>query len=159
MGAGKTTLGRELGKSLNAPVIDTDEYIEEREGKSISEIFADSGERHFRQMEANALEDILEAHVSEHSETLGDYTKCTLILSLGGGIVTVPACRELIRKFTYCIYIKTDINTIFSRLEKDDGQRAMLHSRQGETLRATIEKLYQERRQYYEELAQKTIEQ
>ena len=157
MGAGKTSLGVELGKKLNAKVIDTDQYIEEKEGKSVSEIISDSGEQHFRQIESNALEDILEAHISENPETLEDYTKCTLVLSLGGGIVTTPVCRELISKFTYCVYLKTDMDVIFDRLDKDPGNRALLHSQHGIELRNTIEKLYKEREKYYEKLARKII--
>lgn len=157
MGAGKTSLGIELGKKLDAKVIDTDQYIEEKEGKTISEIFSESGEKHFREIEANVLEDILEDHISQNPETLEDYTKCTLVLSLGGGIVTTPICRDLISRFTYCVYLKTDMNVIFDRLEKDSGKRALLHSQQGVELRSTIEKLYREREQYYEELAKKII--
>ena len=88
MAAGKTTMGRELSARLGAPLIDTDAYIEEREGKTISEIFAAEGESGFRRIEAECLEDILEEHISQHPETLEDMTRCTLVLSLGGGIVT-----------------------------------------------------------------------
>ena len=76
MAAGKTTMGRELSARLGAPLIDTDAYIEEREGKTISEIFAAEGESGFRRIEAECLEDILEEHISQHPETLEDMTRC-----------------------------------------------------------------------------------
>ena len=123
MAAGKTTMARELSAKVGAPVIDTDAYIEEREGKTISEIFAAVGEPGFRKIEEECLEDILEEHISEHPETLEDMHCCTLVLSLGGGIVTTPGCRDLISRFTYCVYVKTDIDTIFNRLSKDTGGR------------------------------------
>ena len=91
MAAGKTTMGRELSAKLGAPLIDTDAYIEEREGKTVSEIFAAEGESGFRRIEEECLEDILEEHISQHPETLEDMTRCTLVLSLGGGIVTTPS--------------------------------------------------------------------
>ena len=104
MAAGKTTMARELSAKVGAPMIDTDAYIEEREGKTISGIFAAVGEPGFRKIEEECLEDILEEHISEHPETLEDMHRCTLVLSLGGGIVTTPGCRDLISRFTYCVY-------------------------------------------------------
>ena len=124
MAAGKTTMGRELSAKLGAPLIDTDAYIEEREGKTVSEIFAAEGESGFRRIEEECLEDILEEHISQHPETLEDMTRCTLVLSLGGGIVTTPGCRDLISRFTYCVYVKTDIDTILDRLSKDTWRTA-----------------------------------
>lgn len=145
MAAGKTTMARELSAKVGAPMIDTDAYIEEREGKTISELFAAVGEPGFRKIEEECLEDILEEHISEHPETLEDMHRCTLVLSLGGGIVTTPGCRDLISRFTYCVYVKTDIDTIFNRLSKDTGGRTLLENRGDTPLREVIERLYRER--------------
>lgn len=157
MGAGKTTLGKELGKSLGAPVIDLDEYIEEYEGKKISEIFSESSEAGFRQIELNCFENILEEHISENPDTLEDFTRCTLVISLGGGIVTTPECRDLISRFTYCVYLKCDLDTIFSRLDGNTDNRALLAGQQGESLRNSIERIFAEREGYYLSLANKII--
>lgn len=159
MGAGKTTTGAQLAKALKCPFTDLDSYIEKKEGKTITEIFEDGGEAHFRTLEENYLQDVLENHISEHPETLDDADKetkvCTLVLSLGGGIVTNPTAAELITRFTYCIYIKTDIETILKRLEEETSTRPML-SGEG-TLREKIEKLYYEREPLYRRLAKKII--
>ena len=72
MGAGKTTIGKQLAQSVKCPFVDLDAYIEEKEGKTISEIFEQSGEKGFRDMEFNYLQDILEDHIAEHPETLED---------------------------------------------------------------------------------------
>lgn len=157
MGAGKTTIAKELGKSVQAPVIDLDAYISEREGKSISEIFGEVGEEGFRKIELECLQDVLEDNISEHPETIEDMTVCTLVLSLGGGIITTPECRDLISRFTYCIYVKADIETIFKRLSEDAGDRPMLKDSDGEKLKESIERLYKEREPYYISLAKKTI--
>ena len=172
MGAGKTTIGNQLSQVIKCPFIDLDSYIQEKEGKTIPEIFADSGESGFRKLEVEYLQDVLENHISENPQTLDDLPNsgnkrkdeddtpiemrnCTLILSLGGGIVTNPECSELISRFTYCIYIKTNIETILSRLEKERENRPMLN---GEgSLREIIEKLYNEREPLYSQIANKTI--
>ena len=138
MAAGKTTMARELSAKVGAPVIDTDAYIEEREGKTISEIFAAVGEPGFRKIEEECLEDILEEHISEHPETLEDMHCCTLVL-------------------TYCVYVKTDIDTIFNRLSKDTGGRTLLENRGDTPLRDVIDRLYREREPLYEALARTTV--
>ena len=138
MAAGKTTMGRELSAKLGAPLIDTDAYIEEREGKTVSEIFAAGGESGFRRIEEECLEDILEEHISQHPDT-------------------TPGCRDLISRFTYCVYVKTDIDTILDRLSKDTGGRTLLENRGDASLQQVIERLYKEREPLYEALARTTV--
>ena len=60
MGAGKTTVGRALAKSLRWNFLDLDDVIEQREHKSVAEIFASSGEPAFRRMESAALAALLQ---------------------------------------------------------------------------------------------------
>ncbi len=165
MAAGKTTLGQSLGKSLGAPVIDLDAYIEEREGKDISQIFTESGEVKFREVELDCLEEVLEDHISKNPETLDDKTRCSLVLSLGGGIVMTPDCRDLISRFTYCVYLKREPEVILQHLLKDSvSSRPMLEkgmqNSEGDEqtrVRAAIETLYRERAPYYEQLADKIV--
>ena len=57
-GVGKSTIARELSKRLNKPLIDTDQLIEQRENRKISEIFADSGEEYFRKVESQVLMEV-----------------------------------------------------------------------------------------------------
>lgn len=176
MGAGKTTIGRQLAQSMKCQFIDLDAYIEEKEGKTISEIFQEGDEAKFRDLELNYLQDVLEEHISEHPETLSDLPphteesseddealtnrNCTMVLSLGGGIVTNPECTDLISRFTYCIYIHTHISTIKQRLLKESEGRPMLHGDNGDleesALLNRIEKLYKERLPLYTSLARKT---
>ena len=150
-------MARELSAKVGAPMIDTDAYIEEREGRTISEIFSAVGEPGFRKIEEECLEDILEEHISEHPETLEDMHRCTLVISLGGGIVTTPGCRDLISRFTYCVYVRTDIDTIFNRLSKGTGGRTLLENRGDTPLREVIDRLYREREPFYEALARTTV--
>lgn len=159
MAAGKTTLGKELAQRVGAPFIDLDNYIEEKEGKTIPEIFATDGENKFRDLEASSLEDILEEYISENPETLNDNTLCSLVISLGGGAVMNPQCRDLISRFTFCVYIKRDIETLLSRLStpQEKESRALLKDEDSNSLRETVERLYKEREPLYEALANTTI--
>ena len=81
-----------------------------------------------------------------------------MILSLGGGIVTNPECADLISRFTYCMYIHTDIEVIKQRLSQqvEAAGRPMLGGESGDALLARIEKLYKERTPLYTRLARKT---
>lgn len=58
MGSGKTTLGRAVAARTGIRFIDLDDYIEEREGCSIKEIFASRGEDAFRAIERDALQEV-----------------------------------------------------------------------------------------------------
>jgi len=73
MGSGKTTLAKIISEKLRLKCYCTDEYIENNQGRSISQIFEAEGEKYFRNLEAEAIKELV---------TLGD-----MVLSTGGGIV------------------------------------------------------------------------
>ena len=80
MGAGKTTVGKEVADRLSIPFADTDSLIEIDQGKSVSEIFVEDGEPHFRLVEESI---VIDALLSE-----------TGVLSLGGGSVMNDAVAK-----------------------------------------------------------------
>lgn len=80
MGAGKSTVGTALARLLDVPLLDTDAEIVARDGRPIPQIFADDGERAFRDLEARVIDDVLATHRG--------------VVALGGGAVTTPAVRE-----------------------------------------------------------------
>ena len=59
MGCGKSSVGRELSTLLGLPVVDLDQYIVRKAGRSIADIFAEDGESFFRDLETEALSDLL----------------------------------------------------------------------------------------------------
>ena len=85
-GSGKSTIGRRLARAMGLQMLDTDAMIEEREGRSIAEIFAAEGEPGFRRIEEQVVRDALESHDG--------------ILSLGGGAVTTPGVRDALAGHT-----------------------------------------------------------
>lgn len=139
MGCGKSSVGRELSRLLSLPFVDLDDYIEEREGRSIRDIFESEGEASFRKMELEALTEILfQESASEPNQDAGepgedspqtDYPQTKeMILALGGGTLTTPECAELVAEHTFCIYLKTSTDELFRRLESESATRPMLNS-------------------------------
>lgn len=81
-GAGKTSIGRALAKAMHVDFADTDTLIEGDQGKSVSHIFVEDGEPHFREVEARVCLEALQ--------------KFQGVLSLGGGSVLTPSVAEAI---------------------------------------------------------------
>lgn len=151
MGCGKSSVGKILATLLpEYRLIDLDSYIEEKQGKNITEIFNEYGEAAFRRMEREALEEIF-----------SDKSRPRAILSLGGGTVTSEQCRQLIRQHTDCFYLRATTDTLLDNLEGHSDGRPMLSSAQPveasstevpserEALRHRIESLMQTRSPQY----------
>lgn len=82
MGAGKTTVGRALAALLHCDFYDLDNVIEQRERKSVAEIFASSGEAEFRRTESTALAALLQV---QELQAKDQRPKSDLVIALGGG--------------------------------------------------------------------------
>ena len=122
MGCGKSSVGRILSGLTGAAFIDLDEYIENRSGEKIPEIFASEGEAGFRTKEKECLRDIISGSCDKEG---------LLILSLGGGTLTVAECAEIIHKDTLCIYLKASADTLAANLANDYASRPMLATESG----------------------------
>ncbi|WP_374721559.1 shikimate kinase [Peribacillus tepidiphilus] len=131
MGSGKTTIGKLLSKASGLPVFDTDVLVEEKEGKSIKDIFLQEGEAYFRERES----EILRALSGEN-----------MIVTTGGGIILAKENREWIRKNGYWVYLHCDPEEIEHRLVNDTS-RPLLAGEKSANLRSIFEKrlpLYRE---------------
>lgn len=133
MGAGKTTVGRILAERLGWCFTDIDGLIEEREGATVSEIFAHCGEPRFRQLEAFALE--------RASGWTGH------VVSTGGGIVLKDENRKLMRATGVTVYLKTPAHLIEERLSGDDSRPLLMV----EDPKSRIRELLAEREALYEQ--------
>lgn len=109
MGSGKSTVGRELARRLGRTFIDLDRLIEEREGRSISRIFVQTGEQTFREAERRALSALpLEQRP---------------VVATGGGIVLSRENREVMSRTGVQVWLKCPLAELVRRLEAaaDEG--------------------------------------
>lgn len=136
MGAGKTTIGRQLAKLLERPFFDIDAEIEARCGADIQWIFDREGEQGFRQRESRVLEDIAVAHDSA-------------VIATGGGLVLADANRRLLRAHGKTVYLVASKEQLYRRTRKDK-KRPLL---QVENREQVIEQLLEKRDPLYREVA------
>ncbi len=106
MGAGKSTIGRRVAFKLNMDFIDTDLEIENAAQLSISEIFANYGETHFRDIEKKIIMRLL-------AETKG-------IISIGGGAFMDNTLRDYINNHGISIWLRADFETLMKRIHNQD---------------------------------------
>ncbi len=106
MGVGKSTIGRRLALAVNMPFRDADAEIEAAAGRSVSEIFQSYGEAAFRDGERRVIARLLDE--PPH------------VLATGGGALTHPETRELIRAKAISIWLKTDLEILARRLGRRD---------------------------------------
>ena len=136
MGSGKTEIGRLLSSRLGWDHVDTDALVAEKGGVKISEIFKYEGEKCFRRLESKVL------------HGLGDPR--TQVISTGGGIVTVPCNRRLLRNLGVVFYLNVCVMVLAKRLG-GIGQlkRPLLQKAGGDTLQQTLSKIFADRHEQY----------
>jgi shikimate kinase len=113
MGAGKTTVGRTLAKALRCRFLDLDDVIQQRERKSVAEIFASSGEAVFRRMESSALNALLD-------DVEGD-----LVLSLGGAFVQKENRVALDRAGAVTVLLEAPLEELRRRCDREGKARPL----------------------------------
>ena len=101
MGSGKTSVGRLLARRLDWEFIDTDGRIEREQGRSIAEIFESQGEAAFRTLERDVLEKLPARGA---------------VIALGGGAVTEPDNRELLRRKGTLIWLDAGPEALAGRV-------------------------------------------
>jgi shikimate kinase len=112
MGSGKTTVGAELAKRLNVPVVDTDHYIEQQAGRTITDIFAEEGEEKFRLFETAVLEQLPTNNI---------------IITTGGGLFMKEVNRQWMKANGTVIYLHCDLEEIWARLQNDHTRPLLQH--------------------------------
>lgn len=139
-GSGKSTVGRQLARRLGLPFHDSDPVIEQRLGCAIRDFFEREGEQAFRDVEEEAIADLLR--------------RGPCVLSTGGGAVLRPANRERLRAGSHVIYLRSTPEDVFRRL-RHDTVRPLL---QVDDPLKRLRDLYAERDPLYRETAHFVIE-
>lgn len=133
MGAGKTSVGRELSGKLRMDFYDLDSEVERAEGLSVTEIFEAGGEESFRRKETEML-----AALSRKTSPA--------VISTGGGAVLRQQNRETMDASGEVFYLRADIDTLWNRVRRKKG-RPLLDV---ENPRAEFHELFMKRRDIYE---------
>lgn len=136
MGAGKTTVGRKLAKSMNLSFIDLDLYIEGRYHRAVSQLFAERGEDAFRDIERRLLHEVAEFE--------------DVLISTGGGTPCFFDNMEFMNTVGMSIYLKVSMEELVNRLEVCKQTRPVLQNRSGEELKAFVKESLDNRTPFYE---------
>lgn len=106
MGAGKSAIGRRLGKRLGLPFVDADKEIEAAAGKTINEIFAEHGEDYFRDGERRVIARLLDGG--------------PIVLATGGGAYMNERTRAEIAERGLSVWLKADLDILMERVSRRD---------------------------------------
>ena len=122
MASGKTTIGQALANKMNFKFIDLDQYIENKEDMSVSEIFTLKGEIYFRKIESKYLKSLIEEEGKN-------------VISLGGGTPCYGNNLQLLLKTSKAttIYLKASLKELVLRLMQDKEQRPLIAHLENET--------------------------
>ncbi len=138
MGSGKTHWGRLLSEKLGIRFFDLDEEIVGQAGKPITEIFATTGEEHFRMLEKDVLQQLTESQES-------------FIMACGGGTPCYFNNIEFMNQHGTSVWINTPLDTLFNRLVGQKSKRPLIRDLSDDQLRGFISKKFSDRRMYYEQ--------
>ena len=145
MGTGKTVVGQELSKRLNMPLIDTDDVIEEDSDMIISDIFAQFGEPHFRDLESKAVRKV---------SRLDRY-----VISAGGGAVIRESNVFELKKNGIVFCLSATPETIFKRVSHETHRPLLQTKDPMERIRELLEQRapYYARADYIIETSERSV--
>ena len=136
MGCGKTYWGQKLSQKLELPFFDLDHQIAEGEEKSITDIFEEEGEEHFRRLEKEALHLITESHDA-------------FVMATGGGTPCFYNNIEYMKRRGLVIWINCSATDLHQRLIKEKETRPLLKNLTDDQLLAYITKKGADRNIFY----------
>jgi shikimate kinase len=140
MGAGKTSIGRQLAEALGMEFHDSDHEIEARSGATIPWIFDVEGEEGFRKREQSMIDELSQRQ--------------NIVLATGGGAVLSDTNRKCLKTRGTVIYLSASIDQLLERTHRDRNRPLL----QTENPRAKLEELMQIREPLYREVADIVLE-
>jgi len=135
MGAGKTTVGKDLARQTGLSFIDLDNHIEARYHQTVSQLFKEKGEDEFRQIERRMLQEVA---------TFED-----ILISTGGGAPCFFDNMAFMKKMGTTIYLKVSVEELAKRLEVCKQTRPILRGKSGEELKTFISENLERREAFY----------
>lgn len=132
MGCGKSTIGNLLSKKTGMSFIDLDSYIEQKENKTVAEIFAASGEDYFRQLERDASKELSQ--------------KKSLVIATGGGTLTFQENVDAFKTSGKIVLLDVPVEVVSERLQGDTTRPLLNRPDKEKAMRELYEKrmpLYQ----------------
>lgn len=135
MGSGKSTIGRLLAEELERDFVDTDYLIKQKEGRTITRIFEEEGEKYFRSVESRVLRETLNKNKPS-------------VISTGGGAPCFRNGMDVILEYGASFYLKVSRVTVLERLLADSTRPLVMNKTKRE-LRQFIDVSLRNREEYY----------
>ncbi|NBT14919.1 MAG: shikimate kinase [Chitinophagia bacterium] len=139
MGSGKSYLGKILSQKMGIPLIDLDEWIEKKYGRSISSIFSLEGEEAFRKMETAALDELNQLSIAGKP----------LLVSTGGGTPCFNGNMEWMNQTGITVWLNPPIETLLSRLSGEKEHRPLVASLSQDELNDFVKQKIKDRTPFY----------
>lgn len=136
MGSGKTTIGKKIARALKYEFSDLDQYIESVAAQSVSSLFEQQGEAHFRNLESECLHHYGQRH--------------GMVIATGGGTPCFHDNMDWMLEHGCCVYIHMPEGALYQRLCHASPKRPLLAGKTDEELRAFIHDKLMERESYYQ---------
>jgi len=137
MGSGKSTLGRKLANKLGLQFVDMDHYIEQRNCKTIPQLFSEEGEEVFREKERQALEE------------LSEFTD--LVIATGGGAPCFFDNMDLMNRTGKTIYLDIHPKILAHRLKHSKTERPLIKGKSEAELIRFIDETLEKRNRFYKQ--------
>ncbi|HUU69107.1 MAG TPA: shikimate kinase [Planctomycetota bacterium] len=141
---GKTTVGRALAERLGMEFIDADDYLVAKAGKTIKQIFADDGEKAFRDLEEQCLAEIA--------------GRDNQVVAAGGGGVLRQANTATMKRAGTVVLLEADADTIYHRITGDPNTDAQRPGLTGKSQYDEIVHLLEYRKPFYDSAADLTLD-
>lgn len=136
MGCGKSHIGRLLAEEKGMPFVDLDGYIAEKEGRSIPEIFEQSGEPYFRQLEADCIRELDRGYV----------------VATGGGALINENTADFADKHGITVFLDAEFELCYERIKGDTNRPLVMNN-----TREQLFELFERRREIYERHSRVTV--
>lgn len=134
MASGKSSLAKKIANRLNLACIDLDNWIVEKQGQSIAEIFEKKGESYFRKSEQQALKEISTREA---------------VVALGGGTPCFYNNMELIKASGTSVYLNVPLEVLIGRLKQNPGKRPLIARLDEAEINAFVKNKLEERTPFY----------